>query len=68
MILAVGKMGISKMDFSVGPICSGASAAARSAASGLTLQLILLIPFSDCYLRQGDGGTKTARFGSKTVF
>ena len=24
--------------------------------------------FADCYLRQGDGGTKTARFGSKTCF
>ena len=23
---------------------------------------------SDCYLRQGDGGTKTARFGSRTCF
>ena len=22
----------------------------------------------DCYLRQGEGGTKTARFGSKTCF
>ena len=23
---------------------------------------------ADCYLRQGDGGTKTARFGCKTCF
>ena len=24
--------------------------------------------YSDCYLRQGDGGTKSVRFGSKTYF
>ena len=52
----------------------GGRAGGRAVGRAAHLLVFLLVFFcleahyTDCYLRQGDGGTKTACFGSKTCF